>query len=111
MTEQLLNKIEGAINDLDSGLMDKVEAKNYLLQLFLDVLMPAAKAKEHLELFMFRVHNMRAKQLAYYDGDKKLLPDCKRLEKQVDNAIIKLETDFKYSMKEAAKKYEQPKLL
>lgn len=69
------------------------------------------KTREHLQLFLFRVKCMRDEQKRYFNGERNALVVAKRMEQQVDNAIIKLVTEFGYNMGEISKKYEQAKLL
>ncbi len=68
-------------------------------------------SKEHLELFLYRVQKMREKQIEYFSGKHKVLPEAKRLELQVDHAITVLLTKLGYSIEHIKNKNEQPKLL
>ncbi len=69
------------------------------------------KEQDHLQRFMFRVHNMRELQKKYFAGNRNVFNDAKKSEVAVDNALKKLCGDLGYSMEDISNKYEQTKLL
>ncbi len=93
--EEFLNKIEGCMNDFEAGISMKSDTCNNILQVFLDALSPFVRSKEHLQLFMYRVHKMRDTQKEFHAGNYKLLSAAKKMEADVDKAINKLCSDFR----------------
>jgi hypothetical protein len=65
--------------------------------------------KECLELFMLRVMDMRKLQQRYFNGERKVLIECKKAESRVDAALDRL-MNFGYSTHDF-ESYEQMKLL
>lgn len=109
--ETFINSIEGTINDVAEGLMDRGEAVRKLSELFTNSLKPVLKTKEHLELFIYRVTKMRELQKEFFlTGQKKVLADAKKHESIVDNAIKKLITELGYDIKKLNKKGDQQNL-
>jgi hypothetical protein len=66
--------------------------------------------RDHLELFMYRVSEMRKLQKRYFAGEHGLLHECRKAEKLVDVALSTLCSSLGYSMQEVEKKYQQKKM-
>lgn len=108
--ETFLNSIEGTINDVFDGMVERDEAVKSIVVLFTETLKPVAKTKEHLELFIYRVSKMRELQQQFFAGNKTVIGEAKKCEGLVDNAIKKLITEFGYDIEKLKQKYEQKKL-
>ncbi len=109
--DNFLNQLEGIINDMETGIMTKNEAISNIMELMTNALMPFVQSKEHLTLFIYRVHKMRELQKQFFAGKKNVVPDSKKAESAVDSAMIKLLGELCYSIENISNKYEQPKLL
>lgn len=68
------------------------------------------ETKKHLELFIFRVAEMRKAQQEYFAGNRHMLGTAKQKEFLVDKAINKLLSDYGYTITELQKKIEPNKL-
>lgn len=109
--EAFLNSIEGTINDVAEGIIERDDAVKNLTELFTQVLKPVANTKDHLELFIYRVLKMRTLQQQFFSGQKSVVGEAKKCEGLVDNAIKKLTTEFGYDIEKLIKKYDQKRLL
>lgn len=113
MTEQeFINQIEGSINDAWDGASTREEAMSGMMKLFFGQLEKVIQSREHLELFIYRVKNMRDLQEKYFKSNhsKRILSESITAEKAVDAAVSKMLGDLGYSIDKHLKKTEQQNL-
>lgn len=109
--EDLINKIEGCINDACMGATSQEEAVQSLATVFIEALQPFISSRQHLKLFIHRVQVMRNIQQQYFSGKKSVLVLSKQEEQKVDNAIKKLTSELGYTPEDLNNQYQQSKLM